>query len=297
MSSLPSPAQADRAGRRIPAWQRYAQNLVEARWFHGLIVVVIVANAVVIGVNTFALEHYLARVLTEVDTVFIGIYVVELVFRMAAVGFAPLRFFRNRWNTFDFCVVAATFVPGISTSATALRLLRLLRVSRLLRVMPDVRVLLRGLRRAAPPALSLLALTVLLCYLYGVVGCMLFGGRTPEGMRGYFDNLGEAMLTLFELLTLEGWNSVAHDLRQVSHWALPYVISFLLIGTYVVVNLVVGIVITSLDEAYKEQARERQREMLADTSQTETIAQTVGQLRELLVRLEVQLEEPHRPPA
>ncbi len=209
---------------------------------------------------------------------------------MAAVGFDLKRFFSNKWNAFDFFVVAICFLPGISTSTSALRIVRLLRVSRLLRVMPDIGVLIRGLRRAAPPALSLAALTVLLCYLYAVVGWMLFGGKTPEGMHGYFDNIGEAMLTLFELLTLEGWNSVLHDLRQISGWALPYVISFLLIGTYIVVNLVVGIVITSLDEAYKERDKARQQAVLDAGGTLTSPETTIAELREMLTRLELQLE-------
>lgn len=274
-----------------PRWQQFAADLAEAKWFQRATILVIVANALVIGLSTFSLGQAGNRLANNIDSVFLGIFVVELIIRMAADGFNPAKFFGSRWNIFDFAVVAICFIPGVSTSASALRIARLLRVSRLLRVMPDITVLIRGLRRAAPPALSLLALTVLLCYLYAIIGWMLFGGKTPAGMHGYFDNIGEGMLTLFELLTLEGWNSVLHDLREVSPWALPYVISFLLIGTYIVVNLVVGIVINSLDEAYKEREREEQRVKLAATAKVETIEETLEEMRDMIARLEVQLEE------
>ncbi len=187
----------------VPAWRRWAADIVRTLWFGRVTILVIIANAIVIGMGTFGLDPRALRAVNTVDSVFLGIFVVELLVRMAAVGFDPKRFFRSGWNAFDFFVVAICFIPGISTSTSALRIVRLLRVSRLLRVMPDIGVLIRGLRRAAPPALSLAALTVLLCYLYAVVGWMLFGGKTPEGMHDYFDNIGEAVLTLFELLTLE----------------------------------------------------------------------------------------------
>lgn len=251
---------------------------------------VILANAVVIGLSTFTIGAGIDRVANTVDNFFLALFTVELVIRMAADGFDPRRFFRDGWNGFDFLVVALCFVPGISTSTSALRIVRLLRVSRLLRVMPDIQVLMRGLRRAAPPAMSLAALTILLCYLYAIVGWMLFGGRAPEGTPGYFDNVGVAMLTLFELLTLEGWNAILPDLRQISPWALPFVISFLLIGTYVVVNLVVGIVINSLDEAYQERDRARQAKALASGSEQASLEETIEQMRESLRRLEAQLK-------
>mgnify|MGYP000042913433 FL=1 len=155
--------------------------------------------------------------------------------------------------------------------------------------MPDSRVLLRGLRRAAGPALSLAALTVLLCYLYAVVGWMAFRDHGNADIPGYFDNIGEAMLTMFELLTLEGWNQTLHDLRQVSPFAVPYVISFLLIGTYIVVNLVVGIVINSLDEAYKERDHERALEYMATGGERAGVEATINELRTVLDRLEAQL--------
>lgn len=264
--------------------------MAEARWFGRVTILVIIANAIVIGMSTFALAPQALRALNTIDSIFLGVFVVELILRIAADGFNLKKFFRNGWNAFDFFVVAICFVPGVSTSTSALRIVRLLRVSRLLRVMPDIQVLIRGLRRAAPPALSLAALTVLFCYLHAVIGWMLFAGKTPEGMHGYFDNIGEAMLTLFELLTLEGWNSVLHDLRQISGWALPFVISFLLIGTYIVVNLVVGIVITSLDEAYKERDRNRQQAELDAGGTLVSPEATIAELRDMLTRLELQLE-------
>lgn len=278
-------------GGRAPGWQRLAMDIVRSRLFQTFIIVVIVANAVVIGINTFTLDSRIANFLMRGDWISVAIFSVELVLRFAADGLNVKKFFSSGWNTFDFLVVAVCFVPGVSTSATALRLVRLLRVSRLLRIMPDARVLLRGLHNAAGPALSLGALTVLLCYLYAVVGWMAFHDKGGADMPGYFDDIGEAMLTMFELLTLEGWNQTLHDLREISPFAVPYVISFLLIGTYIVLNLVVGIIINSLDDAYKERDHERALECMAAGDQRASIETTVSELRESLARLEAQLGE------
>lgn len=275
--------------QRAPWWQRQAHRLTRAHWFEMVIVVVIVLNALTIGLGTYPLSPEVQWVVEGGDLAFQTIFVVELTLRLAAHRFTPLTFFRNPWNVFDFLVVSVFFIPGISNNATALRLVRLARVSRLIKLMPDIRVLAAGLRRAAGPAFSLLTLTVLLCYLYAIVGWIMFHDRIPADRPQYFSNLGESMLTLFELLTLEGWNSVLHDLRAAHPLALPYVISFLLFGTYIIINLVVGVVITSLDEAYKQRERERSRQRASlDGPSTEQI---VTEIRDLLEQLEAHLPE------
>lgn len=269
----------DQTPRPIAAWQRSARRLVESDTFQNTIVAVILVNAITIGVQTYPIPIWLHALLESADKVFLGVFVVELLLRLAADGFRLTRFFRNGWNVFDFLVVAAAFVPGISRNGTVLRLVRLLRVARLIRRMPDITVLFDGMRRAAGPAFSLVALTVLLCYLYAVVGVVLFGGGAPQ----YFGNVGEGLLTLFTLLTLEGWNSVMYDLRAVSPAAIPFSLSFILIGTYIVINLVVGVVITSLDEAYRTRAKTE--------AAKHDVTETIHQLRTALDSLETKLEQ------
>lgn len=251
---VPLPANA-------PRWQRAAHDVTEDGGFQSFIVGVILTNALVIGLETYSwITDRWGEQLHTLNAVFLGIFVVELFIRIAAVGFRINVFFRGGWNIFDTIVVTASFIPGVRENATLLRLARLLRVTRLLRLMPDLHLLLDGLRRAAKPAASLLALTFLLVYLYAVLGWTLFHESVPK----YFGNLGEAMLTLFTLLTLEGWNEILGTLREASAWALPYTLSFILVGTFVVLNLVIGVVITSLDEAYGAQKREAEGADLSD---------------------------------
>lgn len=243
-----------------PGWQRAAHDLVASTGFQSLVVGVILANALVLGIETYAgAVERIGTLLDVLDVVILAFFVVEIGIRFAAVGFRPDRFLRSGWNVFDSAIVLASALPGLPDSSTLLRLARLLRVTRLLRLFPDLRPLLDGLRRALPPATSLVALTLLLVYLYAIVGWAIFHEDVPQ----YFGNLGESMLTLFTLLTLEGWNEILGTLRDASPWALPYTLSFILVGTFVVLNMVIGVVITSLDEAYAAHRREREGEDLA----------------------------------
>jgi voltage-gated sodium channel len=269
----------DQTHRSAPVWQRSARRLVESDAFQNTIVAVIIVNAITIGVQTYSIPEWLHNMLESADRVFLGVFVVELLLRFASDGFRPTRFFRSGWNLFDFLVVAMAFIPGVSRNGTVLRLVRLLRVARLIKRMPDIGVLFDGMRRAAGPAFSLVALTVLLCYLYAIVGVVLFGERAPQ----YFGNVGEGLLTLFTLLTLEGWNTVMHDLRAISAAAVPFSLSFILIGTYIVINLVVGVVITSLDEAYKTRTQKE--------AAKHDVTETIHELRAALDTLESKLQQ------
>ncbi len=136
-SSLPQ-SRADGA-RPHPALAR----LVESTWFEALVLSVIVANAIVLGMQTYeGATRRWGDELNRLNDVFLGVFVVELVLRMASYARRPSAFFRAPWNVFDFVVVTAAFVPGIRESTTLLRLARLLRVVRLVRLLPELRILI-----------------------------------------------------------------------------------------------------------------------------------------------------------
>src|SRR3712207_1603044 len=101
-----------------------ARRIVDSRWFDPLMLVVIVLNAVVLGLETYdSVDASIGRELDIANDVILGVFVVEIALRLAAAG--PRAYWRSGWNVFDFVVVAASFVPGIRENATLLRLARL----------------------------------------------------------------------------------------------------------------------------------------------------------------------------
>lgn len=264
-------------------------RLAEAQWFQLAIVAVIVCNAVVLGLETYdRVVEEAGDLLHWLDRAFLAVFVVELGVRIAAYGRTPQRFFRSGWNVFDFVIVAVAFVPGLSGSTTILRLARLLRVARLIRFLPEVQILLRGVARSLQPIGALVVLTMLLLFLYGMIGWALFGDDLP----GRWGDIGSAMLTLFGVLTLEGWNTVFDEIRAETAWAVPYMLSFILIATFVVLNLVIGIVLTSMEEA---RAAHRLRSDNPDAQLLRTISDLRGQLEDLERQVEGRAFPPSPP--
>ena len=231
---------------------RMLRRVVESPLFSGFIIVVILANAVVLGLQTYAtLVRDHGDTLDLLNEVFLGIFVVEIVLRIAAYGSRPQRFFRNGWNVFDFVVIGAAFLPGVRESSTLLRLARLARVVRVVRLLPDVRLLVTATVRSLPPLGSMVVLTTVILFVYGMVGWLLFAEEEPES----WGNIGEAMLTMFVLLTLENFPTYMERGLEIHPWSWIYFVSFVLIAAFIVLNVLIGIVLNSMEEAREIERR------------------------------------------
>jgi voltage-gated sodium channel len=212
--------------------------------------------------------------------------VIELLMRIGSYGRRPQDFFKSGWNIFDFVVISAAFVPGVRDSSTLLRLARLLRVVRIVRLLPDLRVLLTGVVRSLPPLISMTILVTLLLFVYGMIGWLLFADELPE----QWGTIGSAMLTLFVMLTLENFPQYMDDGMSVHPWSWIYFVTFVLIAAFVVLNVLIGIVLNSLEEARE---LERRRALGADVGDTEIhpapVAERIAMLRAALSELEDEL--------
>jgi voltage-gated sodium channel len=250
---------------------------------------VIVLNAIALGLETYDFSNRVESALTVLDGTFLGIFVVELAIRIAAYGRRPQDFFKEGWNVFDFVVIGLAFVPGLRQNVTLLRLARLLRVVRLVSVMPDLRILVRAMARSLPPITSLVMLTVLLMYIYGMVGWILFHEEDPE----QWGNIGQSLLSLFQILTLENWPQYLERGQAIHPASWIFFVSYVLIASFLVINILIAIIINSMEEVHdaeREEERRRRGEKLASGSDG-TVAERLDEIRSSLDRLEAQLAE------
>jgi voltage-gated sodium channel len=251
------------------AIRKTCERIATSGRFQGFIFGVIVFNAIVLGLETYdAVDDRFGGLLAAANGVCLGIFVVELGIRIAAYGRRPQDFFREGWNVFDFVVITAAFAPGLRQNATLLRLVRLLRIVRIVSVLPEVRVLLRGMVRSLPPIGSMAVLGLLLIYLYGMVGWLLFHTEDP----GRWGNLGDAMLSLFVMLTLEEWPLYMRAGMEIHPWSWIYFVSYVLIAGFLIINILIGVVINAMEGARREEraaARAVRRELLSAQAEHE----------------------------
>ena len=272
--------------------QARSSRLVDARQFQLTIFAVILLNALVLGLETYdSIARDWGDILFLINDICLGIFVVEILIRISAFGTRPLAYFRSGWNVFDFFVVFAVFIPGVRENALLLRLVRLLRIIRIISVLPDLRVLVSGMGRALRPIGAMAALTVLFLFVYGMVGVQLFGEQEPDRWA----NIGTAMLTLFTVLTLEGWNEVLFNAQEVTQFAWVFFVSFVLIASFLVINILIAIIITSVEEAREAERTEAVEERLksaADDDGPDPVAALVdrlGEMRRGMEELEIEL--------
>jgi voltage-gated sodium channel len=263
------------------------RRIADSARFQNFIFVVIVANAVTLGLGTYDLGRDAQSVLNTLDDAFLGIFVIELAIRIAAYGRRPQDFFKEGWNVFDFVVIGLAFAPGLRENATLLRLARLLRVVRLVSVLPDLRFLIRAMVRSLPPITSLVVLTVLLMYVYGMVGWILFHEEDPE----HWGNIGDALLSLFQILTLEDWPAYLERGQAIAQASWIYFVSYVLLASFLVINILIAIIINSVEEVHEAEREEEWRERAEEAAAGGTVAQRLHEIREALDRLETQLAE------
>jgi voltage-gated sodium channel len=268
-------------------------RVVDSPAFTTVVVTTIAVNAAVLGLQTYeGIEDRWGDLLFAINAVCLGIFLVELAIRIASYWPRPLAFFRSGWNVFDFVVIMAVFIPGIRENSTLLRLLRLLRVVRIVRLLPDLRVLLLGIWRSVPPLASIGAVTAMILFVYGMVGWIWFGDELPDE----WGNIGRAMLTLFVMLTLENFPQYMDEAMEVEPWAWIYFVSFILVAAFIILNVLIGVVLNSMEEAREITRRDALRERYGVTRPSPVdpqahapVAERIAILRNALDELELEL--------
>jgi voltage-gated sodium channel len=273
---------------------RTCARIADSTPFNTVIFAVILANAVVLGLETYeSVDRDIGGTLDVLNDLFLAIFVVELAIRLVGFGRRPQDFFKSGWNVFDFVVVAAAFVPGLRENSTLLRLARLARVLRIVRILPDLRLLVTAVGRSLPGVASLGVMGVLLLYVYGMVGWVIFRDDYPDD----YGTIGESMLTLFVLLSTENLPDQIDKGLEVSNWTVLYFVSFVLVAAFLLLNILIGVVINSMDEAREiewQRDQEDRRVAAAASADPEddrevAIEQRLHDIRSALDELEHQL--------
>ena len=221
-------------------------SVVGSRPFKGLVLVAILAGAVIVGLETVpAAREAAGGILSGLDRIVLAVFVLEAVLKIAAEGRRPWRYFADPWNVFDFAVTAVCLLPLHAQFAQVLRLGRVARSLRLVTALPRLQLIVGALLRSLPSFGWITLLLFTLLYAYSVMGVFLFGEGDPER----FGSLWMSMLTMFSVLTLEGWFDVmGEQMRALPVVAPLFFVSFILSGTMIFLNLLVGVIVNSMSE-------------------------------------------------
>jgi len=288
MNTIATYLKSLRAIHLIPFLTKLCQDIVVTSQFNNFILAVIVLAGVLIGLDTS--KEITTRYKYSLDllsNIILWVFVIEVIIKIIAEGEDPFNYFRDPWNIFDFSIVTLSLmeplIPGDTAFLPVLRLARILRVMRLVAAIPDLRLLVGTLLRSVSSIGYIGLFLLLLFYMFGTTGVFIFGDNDPR----HFGTLPTAMLSLFRVVTLEGWTDLMYtnmfgcDQYGYSDYehlctdpsAMPlgsvlYFVSFVTIGTMIILNLFIGVIIESMDQVKAERELEAQAELRASENMT-----------------------------
>ena len=247
------------------------RTLIESRRFEAVITALIIVNAITLGLETSS--TVMARfggLLMALDVAVLAVFVIELAARFVVYR---THFFRDPWRVFDLIVVAIALIPSTG-NLSVLRALRILRVLRLVSVVPSLRRVVGGLIAALPGMGSIVLLLGLVFYVFSVMATKLFAATFPE----WFGSIGESAYSLFQIMTLESWSmGIVRPVMDVHPYAWVFFIPFIVLTSFAVLNLFIGIIVSAMQEEHESTASEERSAM---QHEQETILAEIRALRE-----------------
>jgi voltage-gated sodium channel len=228
----------------LPGFRGKVADFIEHKYFITVISVLIVINAFTLGLETNdALMRDYGAAFHFFDYLVVGIFTVEILLKLYTYR---LPFFKVGWNIFDFVIVAISLMPHAGPFAI-LRALRILRILRLITLVPQMRNVIGALFHAIPGMASVIGILFIIVYVFSVLGTQFFGGSTDEALQFHFGDVGSSMYTMFQLMTLDDWTDVANPAMELYPWAWAYFIPFIILTSFAVLNLFIGIIVDALN--------------------------------------------------
>jgi len=232
---------------------KYLSTIKEHPVFQISVTTVILFSSLIVGISTYDFDGWFVRFLVISDIFVTVFFVLEISIRFFAEK-NKLDFFRDGWNIFDSVIVISSLIPaGAGSSVMVLRLLRLARLLRVISFIPELRFVIEALIESLKKSVYVLILIFILLYIYGVAGVILF--ESIEG--GRFEELGEAIITLIQIMTLSSWETVMLPITDVYPMSWIYFVSFVIFSSIIVLNLFVAILVDVVAERRKRIDSER----------------------------------------
>ena len=217
----------------------------ESKPFQNFILAVIILNSILLGMMTYPkLMTHFGNTMHLICNICVGIFTVEIILKLYVYG---KKFFNSGWNNFDFIIVLISLVPtgGAFSSFRVFRILRALRALRLITQLEKLRVIVQAIIDSIPNVAWASVLLLVIFYIFSIMGTTLFAANFPD----WFGSIGKSMYTLFQVMTLESWSmGIARPVIAKFPFAWTYFVSFILVSSFIVMNVIVGVVVNAISE-------------------------------------------------
>ncbi|NXH06174.1 CAC1S protein, partial [Loxia leucoptera] len=267
-------------------FRRKCRDVVKSKFFYWLVILMVALNTLSIASEHHFQPEWLTQVQDNANRLLLALFVAEMLLKMYALGLR--QYFMSLFNRFDCFVVCSgileTILVELGTLSplgiSVLRCIRLLRIFKITRYWTSLSNLVASLLNSVRSIASLLLLLFLFIIVFALLGMQLFGGKFDfEDMkvrRSTFDNFPQALISVFQILTGEDWNSIMYDgIMAYGGPSFPgmlvciYFIILFVCGNYILLNVFLAIAVDNLAEAesltlaQKAKAEERKRRKMS----------------------------------
>ncbi len=256
------------------------RSIIESKPFERFIVTIIGINAITLGLETIpGWSDQSLKLLYSVDRVFLAIFTIEQILKIFVYRG---RFFKDPWRVFDFIIVGVSLLPSSGPFAV-LRALRVLRTLRIISVTPALRKVINGLAVAIPGIVAVSSILCLVFYVGAVMATKLFGNEFPE----WFGSLSASAYSLFQIMTLESWSmGIVRPVMDKFAYSWVFFIPFILITTFIMLNLFIAVIVNAMhaetDEAAEERALKGHDDRIQMLAEIRGLAERIEQLKKLV---------------
>ncbi len=219
--------------------------LIYNKYFEFFIMGIIILSAMLVGIDTFELPPLYQEIIFTMDQLITIVFVMEIVMRITSYE-KPWEFFKDAWNIFDFIIVSVSLIPINGNESGIIRLLRIFRILRLITILPELKSIINALFNSAKSIGYVMLLMFIIFYIYAVMGNIFF----EELKSGAWRDLGAALLTLFQIMTFEGWTDIMHESMELYPYSWVFYVSFIVLTAYTFLNMIIGIIIETLNEEH-----------------------------------------------
>uniref|UniRef100_A0A8C5J961 Voltage-dependent L-type calcium channel subunit alpha n=1 Tax=Junco hyemalis TaxID=40217 RepID=A0A8C5J961_JUNHY len=277
-------------------WNRFCRRkcraAVKSNVFYWLVIFLVFLNTLTIASEHYNQPDWLTEVQDTANKVLLALFTAEMLLKMYSLGLQA--YFVSLFNRFDCFIVCGGILETILVETkimsplgiSVLRCVRLLRIFKITRYWNSLSNLVASLLNSVRSIASLLLLLFLFIIIFSLLGMQLFGGKfnfdEMQTRRSTFDNFPQSLLTVFQILTGEDWNSVMYDgIMAYGGPSFPgmlvciYFIILFICGNYILLNVFLAIAVDnladaeSLTSAQKEEEEEKERKKLARTASPE----------------------------
>ena len=270
--------------------------------FEYIMLLIVIVNTIILGLETSReLSAQYGKWFILIDQICLLIFIIELLLKAFAFNkqfFGEYRldennerfFHVNKWNIFDLVIVLVSLFASLPFFAIfrvirlfksvkiikGIKSLRVIKTLKLVNGITKLRVIVKAVIKAIPSVLWTFCLLIIFAYVYAIIGVNIFGIDFPEN----FGTLGAAFLSLFNLSSFDS----SEVIKRYS-WSWIYFISYNFFEASIIMNVIVGVIVDSVNTSRREIEEEDKNESddkIKDSVTLESLASQIAELQDLI---------------